>query len=516
MHRILTGDVAVHLPALEVESFDACLCDPPYGLGFMGKEWDSPGKSFFERKAKTANAWDHVGGNHNPANSKDKQRTTAKENAGFQAWCEEWAREVYRVLKPGGFLLAFGGTRTYHRLACAIEDAGFEIRDCLSWMYGQGFPKSLDISKALDKAAGAEREVVGRHTGRRATPIRDIRGGGLIDNRPNNLDASAITAPATDAARRWQGYGTALKPAWEPIIVAMKPLDGTFAANAVEYGVAGINVDGCRIATGGESMGDPSRWDKAFQNKAEGWARPSHSENAEGYADRRAEALAKASHAGRWPANVILSHTEECRDGECSPDCPVRMLDEQSGEVTSGANPTRRGSEKTRAAYGEFIGQESCEAPRGIDTGGASRFFYCAKASRSEREAGLREAGPSSVWGGEDDDLTPGKSRILPARNHHPTVKPIAVAEWLARLILPPARKTPRRLLVPFSGSGSEMIGALRVGWDEVVGIEREAEYVAIAEARILELSSSEPQASELALEAPRAPARPRQRSLFD
>jgi hypothetical protein len=163
-----------------------------------------------------------------------------------------WSKACFRVVKPGGLLLAFGGTRTFHRLACGIEDAGWEIRDCLMWLYGQGFPKSLDISKAIDKAAGAEREVVGRYQPpgmekpwnlRNAKDERTVE---VFASSRNNLD---ITAPATAAAKQWQGWGTALKPAWEPIILAMKPMDGTFAANAEKHGVAGLNIDACRIDT---------------------------------------------------------------------------------------------------------------------------------------------------------------------------------------------------------------------------------------------------------------------------
>ena len=366
------------------------LCDPPYGLSFMGK------------------AWDH--GVPGP---------------------EVWSL-VLRALKPGAHLLAFGGTRTFHRLTCAIEDAGFEIRDCLSWLYGSGFPKS----KAL-REVGAD----------------------------------------------WQGYGTSIKPSWEPCIVAMKPPAGTFAQNALAHGVAGLNVDGCRIGN------------------RKGW--PASESTFRGFAKSGESVPTEPRGVGRWPANVVLSHHEDCRRvvatltsrewdhetggpvqtvdpaerWECVEGCAVRMLDEQSGESYSSNNGSLVTGQNTRCR-GEFgprrqFGYE--------DRGGASRFFYCAKASRSEREAGLREAGlTSDGYGSIQRDFTPNK-----IRNHHPTVKPLDLCEWLARLILPPKRDTPRRLLVPFSGSGSEMIGSLRAGWDEVVGIEREPAYVAISEARL-------------------------------
>lgn len=243
---------------------DAVVTDPPYGLEFMGKRWDRgvPGEPFW--------------------------------------------KAALHVTKPGGHLLAFGGTRTHHRLACAIEDAGWEIRDCMSWLYGSGFPKSLDISKAIDKAAGAERDSV------------------------------SITAPATDAARTWEGYGTALKPAWEPIIVAMRPLDGTFAANAQTHGAAGLNVDGCRI----ESEDDTTTRHNDHQvSSFRRWARDMTGSIGERQPLR--SSYVTGSTAGRWPANVAL-------DAEAA-----AMLDAQAGE-----------------------------------RGGPSRFFYTAKASPSERGDG--------------------------------------------------------------------------------------------------------------------------------
>jgi len=418
-YRVHCADVSDLLPTLEAESFDAVLCDPPYGLSFMGKQWDHGVPS-----------------------------------------AEVWS-EVLRVLKPGGHLIAFGGTRTFHRLTCAIEDAGFEIRDCLAWLYGQGFPKSLDISKALDKAAGAEREVIGPSAvhSRGATTAfpkrpgeRDVTESGRVTEQ--TAERAVLTAPATDAARQWQGYGTALKPAWEPAILAMKPTVGTFAENALAHGVAGINVDGCRIGTDGATK----RSDQA-----------PYPRNADGKEDRSGS-WARTGHAveplplGRWPANVALD--EEA----------AAMLDEQSGEVGGGR----------------------------FTNGGASRFFYVSKASRREREAGLEglpRNGRRVVMASSGRTMIDGEwvethSEPIPRTNHHPTVKPIRLAEWLARLLLPPKRDMPRRLLVPFSGSGSEMIGALLAGWDEVVGIEREAEYVEIAEARLAHWAKdAEPQA---------------------
>jgi len=393
--------------------FHALLCDPPYELGFMGKKWDAQGVSFQP---------------------------------------ETWAALSEHLL-PGAMVLAFGGTRTWHRLACALEDAGLEIRDTLMWVYGSGFPKSLDISKAIDKAAGAEREVIGHRP--IGYPDSDCWGVPCSGGKANNdvsysggLGAvepggtTAITAPATVAARAWSGYGTALKPAWEPIIVAMKPLDGTFAGTALKHGVAGINVDGCRV----------------------------------GLSD-------VVENNGRWPANLIHDGSAEV----------LALFPQSVGRAH--ATPVHGGAFGKHACFGRADGATTA---RYIEPGSAARFFYCAKASRSEREAGLdglpmRVLARSNMAQAKDGrgeeisraETSNGLNTTSRTRNHHPTVKPLAITRYLATLILPPECSAPRRLLVPFAGSGSEMIGAIQAGWEEVVGIEREAEYVEIAKARL-------------------------------
>ena len=253
--NIYHGDCREVMQTLHPESVDSIVSDPPYGLSFMGKGWDHgvPGVEF-------------------------------------------WA-EVLRVAKPGAHLLAFGGTRTYHRLACAIEDAGWEIRDCVMWVYGSGFPKSHDVSKAIDKAAGAEREVVGvkensfgRKPGGGDGWGEAIEGGKASDHVFN------ITAPATDAARQWSGWGTALKPAWEPIIVARKPLCGTVAENVLTHGTGGINVDGCRVEAAGVPVFGTSGGRKFEQTHTQ--------------PDRRTKQIG-TSDAGRWPANLIHDGSDE-------------------------------------------------------------------------------------------------------------------------------------------------------------------------------------------------------------
>lgn len=465
--KLLAGDVLDVLPSLETQAFDAVLCDPPYGLSFMGKRWDHGVPS-----------------------------------------TEVW-REVLRVVKPGAHLLAFGGTRTFHRLACAIEDAGFEIRDCLSWLYGQGFPKSLDISKAIDKAArgfpqgtnrtdpsnpNAGKFKTQRTEGKRGESDKGQHFGAGPGQFMREQGSARDYSLTVDAARLWQGYGTALKPAWEPVIVAMKPLDGTFAENALAHRVAGLNIDGGGIGYDRDSD-DPAS--NPLYRARNGYANGNSSDSgSSSFQIKDGSGERSPNYLGRWPANVLLD--EEA----------AAMLDEQSGAQRDGVAVRSRSGGLT---FGGSTAKPPMEDMGYSGSGGASRFFYVAKSSRSEREAGLdaldisdrktpmagrgqpglkcRTCGKWKVSGSPcecaEPDFEQSAFERPTIRNSHPTVKPIKLAQYLATLILPPKRDTPRRLLVPFSGSGSEMIGALLAGWDEVVGIELEAEYVEIAEARL-------------------------------
>jgi hypothetical protein len=417
--KILEGDCVAVMRELPDASVDAIVTDPPYGLGFMGKAWDDlpPGL--------------------------------------------EWAQECLRVLKPGGHLLAFGGSRTYHRLAVAVEDAGFEVRDQMMWLYGSGFPKSLDVSKAIDKAAGAEREVVGvsSTTGSRVSEFANER----ADSASGVFGDASInyaTAPATADAKKWSGWGTALKPAHEPIVVARKPLVGTVAENVLRFGTGALNIDGSRVgADGGTAKGSLPK----------GKSNGIYGNGINGAYEIRDIG------AGRWPANLIL-------DEEAG-----RLLDEQSGTLTSGANPTRRGADDSRQVLGAFGGQDSCDAPRGTDAGGASRFFYCAKAGKAERNAGLdgfeekrAGVGHQRKSGDLNQRLHSGTSRPVTAANIHPTVKPISLMAYLVRLVTPPDGT----ILDPFLGSGTTGCAAALEGFD-FIGIEREPDYIAIAKARI-------------------------------
>jgi DNA methylase len=376
------GDCLEVLRTMPDASVDAVVTDPPYGLSFMGKAWDYD--------VPTVEVW----------------------------------REVLRVLKPGGHLLAFAGTRTQHRMAVAIEDAGFEIRDMIAWVYGSGFPKSLDVSKAIDKAAGAEREVV---ASRKLTGTARIKGQaayGATAGRAEEAYAEAaeindtlqITAPATPEAQQWAGWGTALKPSLEPITMARKPFAGTVAANVLEHGTGALNVDGCRVGTDDMSAQFDREWkqDGSFGN------------------GKRAS-QGKQCPPGRWPANLIHDGSDEV----------VALFPEQS----SGANPTRRGGMGFHGA----AGQDQCQPQRGADSGSAARFFYTAKATAAERQG-----------------VT------------HPTVKPLDLMAYLCRLVTPPAGI----VLDPFMGSGTTIKAALSEGFN-AIGIERDPAYFEMAQHRL-------------------------------
>jgi DNA modification methylase len=422
---VIHNDVVSALADVADNTYDAILADPPYGLSFMGKRWDYD--------VPDAALW----------------------------------REVLRVCKPGAALVAFSGTRTYHRSVVQIEDAGFEVRDCLAWMYGSGFPKSMNISIAIDKQAGAM-----GHRGQGFVTAGDYAGRGLGSPDRNVPEY----APATDAARHWHGYGTALKPSFEPAVLARKPIDGTVAANVERWGVGALAIDASRI-----EHDEPEQKTVRTAPKFSGlsYASDDYSLN------MKSGDNAGPSQLGRWPSNVLL-------DADAG-----AILDAQAGErpgMSGGGTGNRDAS---------MFGVGGVTKPETVrnDTGGASRFFYCPKASREERELGCRELAHRSAaemtaskeGQARLDSPRTGAGRTGGSRTHHPTVKPVDLMRYLARLIMPPS---PGRLLVPFAGSGSEMIGAILAGWPSVTGIEREAEYVEIARARVA-LALTNPRAFE-------------------
>ena len=390
---LLRGDCLVELARIPGDSVDSVICDPPYGLEFMGKAWDK----------------------YTPLD--------------FELWCAKWATECRRILKPGGHLLAFGGSRTWHRLAAGIEDAGFEIRDSIAWLYGSGFPKSLDVSKAIDKAAGATREVVseGKPVKRMIPGADQNRTGSWIKDNGREF-VPTETAPATDAAREWEGWGTALKPAFEPVVVARKPLgEKTVAANVLTHGTGALNIDATRIGT--EKRHNASSSNASVVGLGTSW-------NATEAGGRDA--------VGRWPANVALDESQ------------AAALDAQSGFSKS---PPVGSVTKTRPRKSSSMAGGFDHDPAGMsngygDSGGASRFFYVAKAPKSERP------------------VVDGAA--------HPTVKPLALMRWLCRLVTPPGGV----VVDPFAGSGTTLEAAYLEGF-ESIGVEMTPEYWPLIAARI-------------------------------
>jgi site-specific DNA-methyltransferase (adenine-specific) len=408
-HQILLGDCRDRLKELPDNSIDSIVTDPPYELGFMGKSWDASGVAY-----------------------------------DVTVW-----QECLRVLKPGGHLLSFGGSRTYHRMACAIEDAGFQIRDQIMWVYGSGFPKSLNISKAIDKAAGAEREVIGQklhaRKGVASAEERTVIGAGAF----GEARMGDITAPATAEAEEWDGWGTALKPAHEPIVLARKPLDGTVANNVLTHGTGGINIDGCRV---GRADGD----DSSAGNRTATFGTQDTSSGGDGSGGW------SQNEQGRFPANFIHDGSDE-----------VLQLfpDSKSGKPRSDRGTGGIWSASSGVPCGDQYG----------DNGSAARFFYCAKASKKDRNEGLGEF--PLVKGGSMNgaETRPDRPTNHPIRaNHHPTVKPTELMRYLCRLITPPNGT----VLDPFTGSGSTGKAAVLEGFS-FIGVEQSEEYIAIAEARI-------------------------------
>lgn len=501
------GDCLDVLRELPDASVDSVVTDPPYGISFMGKQWDQPGQ--YGSKRKNGQPAVHA---REAGRDRAKVGDTGAMDAGrydlspsamrnFQEWCEAWSIECLRVLKPGGHMVAFGGSRTWHRLAAAVEDAGFEIRDSIAWLYGSGFPKSMDVSKAIDKRPGVLRhkefaeemygrrlllglshhevsmEVVGKSTGaawnwenhqfpsakwwpklkatlhmddkwdeviaeaerqkigERTTGRGAGKGSTPIVGDSENRD---ITAPSTDPAKQWQGWGTALKPAFEPIVVGRKPLAGTVAANVLAHGTGALNIAATRV-------GDEVRHE-AFTSLAPA---SGNRLGAPGTAEaRRGTQGEPKEYVGRWPTNVVLDESQAAE------------LDRQSGVLRSGANPAVRGGDKdSRQVYGGFTGGRNEQPRRGTDSGGASRFFptfrYEAKAPTSERPRG------------EDGTA-------------HPTVKPLDLMRWLIRLVTPPGGL----VLEPFAGSGTTAEACVHEHM-RCIAIEREADYLPLIVGRL-------------------------------
>ena len=475
MLRLEGGDCLDVLKGLADGSVDACVTDPPYGLSEQ-----SP-----EDVAACLRAW-LAGEVYRPS----KRGFMGK---GWDAWVpgpEVW-REVFRVLKPGGHLLAFAGSRTHDLMGMAVRLAGFEIRDSIFWCYSSGFPKSKNISLSIDKGEG--------HPNRgRAIPTasrEQVNGAPLTAN-----PVAPYTARSPEGAA-WSGWGTALKPAQEPIIVARKPLAGTLAANVLRHGTGGINVDGCRVGTD----------ERTYTPKG---IKPGHGHFVGSAWDGGEQG--EKTVQGRWPPNVLLCHHPDCREEGgawvCVEGCVTGAFPASGAAGTVRLNAeTGREAISTRSHGARRPNQTGSVCNYG-DSGSAARYYpqfqhgaaddlapllYCPKAARSEREAGCE--GLPARTGAEVVEREEGSAGAQSPRagagrtaaeihNHHTTVKPVAVMAWLCRLVTPPGGI----VLDPFMGSGTTGVAALREGFG-FIGIEREPDYLRIAEARILHWTGQAP-----------------------
>jgi len=494
-YKLYNGSMLDMLEVIESNTIDSIVTDPPYELNFMGKGWD---------------------------------------NSGIAFQPDTW-KKCYEVLKPGGYLLAFGGSRTFHRIACAIEDAGFEIRDTIMWLYGSGFPKSMDISKQIDKRPNRSYENLNLF-GRKLKEQRELKGYSKNDidkmmgtntayawwegrnylgefkiqlpdkenykklkeilelnddmdfifeeaerevigkkeklesykyknNNVYQTDGDKekimldITIPSTDLAKQWQGWGTALKPSFEPIIVARKQFKGSLVDNVIEYGVGGINIDECRVGNEEMKAQVSGKTSRAFQSEATTTA------GGKGI-----------DHIGRFPANTILTYDETDFDEVCGGFPNTKIQKGNSERYLSGAKNN-----------GNFMYGSINETNSYDDSGSASRYFYCAKASKKDRDEGLDEF--------EDGNITDGRKAIsdrpylrkeTPRKNTHPTVKPTDLMQYLVRLVSPNGAT----ILDPFNGSGSTGKAVMYENKErnknyKYIGIELTEEYLPIAKARI-------------------------------
>lgn len=458
---VLHGDCLEEMESIEDNSIDSIVDDPPYALGFMGKDWDT-----FSPKQ-------------------------------YQDFIFKVGKQKLRILKPGSYNLSFSGTRTYHRLVCGLEDSGFTIKDMLMWCYGSGYPKGLDISLAIDDYYGKEREIIRERT-YEITQANNVYERGINTSKPRK-DSREISKPATKEAQKWDGWGTGLKPAFEPIVVAQKPYEGTYAENVLKYGVGGLNIDGCRISNSQADNYDLYKRPISKGNLID-------TRNVKNAPNNTIDLKRGVTQKGRFPANLILTHHPECKlvgskevktstllkshnikednrnvkiypkaqksnqnygkngydTGEawqCHPSCPIRMLDEQSGELKSG--DIKPYLIKNEGVTGWMKGKIHINSFKG-DKGGASRFFYCGKAYKTERNAGCE----GLFWKKKDKII----QKLISKSEYHKlpedkrakgnpiaTLKPINIIRYLTRLITPPNGI----ILDPFAGSGTTGIASI-------------------------------------------------------
>ena len=428
-YKLINGDCIAEMKKMDANSIDSIVTDPPYEIGFMGKGWDNTGIAY----------------------NKDM-----------------W-KQALRVLKPGGHMLAFSSTRTYHRMVCAIEDAGFEIRDQLAWIYGSGFPKSQNVGKMIDKKSGAKRKVIG------TKKKQDFRGANILGGLENTGYMNyEVTEPSTELAKKYDGWGTALKPAQEPIVLARKPIsESTIAKNVVKHGTGAIDIDNSRVATGTDD--NLGRLNKLGDN---GWKNSSGGVN-NAYI-RKEQGLPSL---GRWPANIIHDGSEEVL--ELFPDTKGAVSNSKKSKTGNGPAGIYCGTSELKEGYN--------------DNGSAARFFYCAKANKQDRNDGCEEITAKSITNAKGNGLgrvcnicsasilkpceCENNSWILPVtnKNNHPTVKPTALMMYLIKLITPVGGT----VLDPFNGSGSTGKAAMLLKQYNYIGIDLSAEYIKISKHRI-------------------------------
>lgn len=454
-YKIINGDSLKILDTIEPNSIDAIITDPPYELGFMGKKWDATGIAY-----------------------------------NVELW-----KKAFNVLKSGGFLLAFGGSRTFHRIACAIEDAGFEIRDTIMWLYGSGFPKSFDLGKAVESKilnGSANTQLFRKLDGELIE--RGNYGYAKIANeqgaRPadyNEIDDKRIGKInyQTEEGKKWDGWGTALKPAYEPIIVARKPVEESVVNNILKYGVGGINIEECRV--GNEIIKGGSM--PKMNSKSDGI-------NIYNFGKKNAERIKREDNQGRFPANVILTYDDSDAEEVCS-----GMPDTKSAYNEDGKHETnihRQNADILKYGYSQRIDSGY------NDEGSAARYFYCAKASKKDRDAGLtqfEEISTGELQGGRKEGSAgsmmlnaDGTTRVNPfagggggvKKNFHPTVKPVELMQYLVRLVVPAGGA----ILDIFNGSGSTGKAVAFENRErnkdyKYIGIELDAQYCEISRYRI-------------------------------
>ncbi len=484
--RIVEDDCIERMRRMPESRIDSIVCDPPYFLGFMGKAFDC------------------------------EDRADADPQAAYSRHLQ-WCREALRVLKPGGHLLAFGGARTFHRLTCAVEDAGFEIRDSIAWVYAQGWSKGLNVAKAIDARLGTKGNVVGHGKGRTGVTAQPHGGSVHSDDNYRWPGEFEIFEPKSEEAKTWAGWRTTLRPAWEPIIMGRKPLDGDVVDNVLRHGSGALNIDGCRTLIEEEL---PS-----YTPSKSGLGK--HGVYGSSGREQGADSPTRYDPGGRYPTDFVLTHSPGCReigtrkvktegcrvtslgqgrDGaetkgiygskigkvvtayadaegceavsewECVDGCPVHELGMQSGITRYGGGPVGGKGSPRRDTATDFPSGEQ-PTTRFDDRGTAARFFPCfkyqPKAPVAERAFLCRTC--DGIFSGKERKAHKGHDVVS-----HPTQKPEALMRWLVRLVTPPGRI----VLDPFCGSGSTGAAALAEGF-QFIGIEKDPEYVRIARHRL-------------------------------